>query len=186
LESTVDDSGSYGTSMDKEEVRSMKVAKGNIFYAKLLKGAKHIPKGYSRTERWNRPLAKALGGRSFEADVNVFLKMIIKDPDLELTKNKIEEKVLEVSQLAGMLAFSNKGERAWMFYMETAVSHPLDLFAESWGDNNRMKDSNATRVFWTVGALTGHQWASQNIYFPPVAAVKSSKTKPKLALKPDI
>jgi hypothetical protein len=110
--------------------------------------------------------------------------MITKDPDIELIKNEIEEKVSEVSRQAGMLAFSNKGEQTRMLCMETAVSHPLDLFAESWGDNNRMKDSNATQVFWTVGALTGHQWASQNTYFPPVAAVKSSKTKPKSALKP--
>jgi hypothetical protein len=42
--------------MDKEEVWSMKVAKGNKLYANLLKGAKHIPKGYSRTKGWNRPL----------------------------------------------------------------------------------------------------------------------------------
>jgi hypothetical protein len=66
--------------MDRDEVMLMKVEKGNKLHAKVLKGAKHTPRGYSRTERWNRPLAKAPGGRSFETEVNVFLKMITKDP----------------------------------------------------------------------------------------------------------
>jgi hypothetical protein len=47
-----------------------------------------------------------------------------------------------------------------------------------------MKESNATRVFWTVRELTRHQWASQNVNFSPVATVQPSKTKPKSAIKP--
>jgi hypothetical protein len=42
-------------------------------------------------------------------------------------------------------AFSKEGEWAWMFCMETAISHLLDLFADSWGNNNQMKESNVTR-----------------------------------------
>jgi hypothetical protein len=44
------------------------------------------------------PLAKAPGGCSFDMDVNVFLKMITKDPDLQLTKHEIQDKVSEVSR----------------------------------------------------------------------------------------
>jgi hypothetical protein len=47
-----------------------------------------------------------------------------------------------------------------------------------------MKESNMAYFFWTVGDLTGHQWASQNVNFSPVAAIQPSKTKRKLALKP--
>jgi hypothetical protein len=65
--------------------------------------------------------------------------------------SEIEAKVWEVSRQAGMLAFSYEGERARMFCMETAVSHPFVLFTDSWADNmEQMVESNASRVFWTI------------------------------------
>jgi hypothetical protein len=65
------------------------------------------------------PPGKA-GSRWTERDLNFFLKMITKDPDLELRRNEKEEKVLEVLRQAGMLAFSNKVEGArfrWIFLL---------------------------------------------------------------------
>jgi hypothetical protein len=112
----------------------------------------------------------------------VFLKMITKDPKREVTRHEIEAKVREVSRQAGMLAFSNEGERARMFCMETAVSHPFVLFADSWAENKKqMVESNATRVFWTIGFLTGQQWARQIVKPPPMGP--SGHPKPKSALK---
>jgi hypothetical protein len=106
LEPTADDIVAFETSIDREVVMSMKVVSGNKLYPKLLKGAKRTPRGYSKTEQWDRPLAKAPGGRTFEMDSNIFLKMITKDLEMEVTRHEIEEKVGKVSRQAGMLAFS--------------------------------------------------------------------------------
>jgi hypothetical protein len=98
LESTVND-------MDRDAaVHLMKVLKDSKL---LLKGAKRTPKGYSRTKRWDGPLAKAPRGRSFEMDSNLFLNMMTKDLKVILMSHGIEEMIFEVSRLAGMLAFSN-------------------------------------------------------------------------------
>jgi hypothetical protein len=58
----------------------------------------------------------------------------------------------------GILALlANKGEWAGMFYMETGVSHLVDLFEDSWQDSNgKMIESNATRMFWTIVGLMGY------------------------------
>ena len=182
LEPTADDIAAFGTNIDREAVMLKKVVLGNKLYPKLLQGAKRTPRGYSKTERWDRPLAKVPGGRSFETDSNVFLKMITKDPEREVTRHEIEAKVREVSRQAGMLAFSNEGERARMFCKETAVSHPFVLFADSWAENKtQMVESNATRVFWTIRFLTGQQWARQIVKPPPMGP--SGHPKPKSALK---
>jgi hypothetical protein len=184
LEPTADDIAAFGTGIEREAVMLMTAATGNKLYHKLLQGAKRKPRGYSKTERWDRPLAKAPGGRSFETDSNAFLRLITKDLELEVTRHEIEAKVREVSRQAGMLAFSNEGERARMFCMETAVSHPFVLLADSWDDRkDLMVESNATRVFWTIDGLTGHQWASQIVKPPPMRFSNSSPPKPKSALK---
>jgi hypothetical protein len=107
--------------------------------------------------------------------------MITKDPKRDVTRHEIEAKVREVSRQAETLAFSNEGERARMFCMETAASHPFVLFADSWAENKKqMVESNAKRFFWTIGFLTGQQWARQ-IVKPPMGP--SGHPKPKSALK---
>jgi hypothetical protein len=88
LEPTADDNAAFGMSIDREVVMSMKVVSGNKLYPKLLKGAKRTPRGYSKTERWDCPLAKAPGGRSFETDSNIFLQMITKDLELEVMRHE--------------------------------------------------------------------------------------------------
>jgi hypothetical protein len=109
--------------------------------------------------------------------------MITKDLKSEVTRHEIEANVWEVSRQAGILAFSNEGERARMFCMETVVSHPFVLFADSWAENmEQMVESNASRVFWTIGGLTGQQWARQ-IVKPPPRGPSSGHSKPKSALK---
>jgi hypothetical protein len=108
--------------------------------------------------------------------------MITKDPEREVTRHEIEAKVREVSRQAGMLAFSDEGERARMFCTETAVSHPFVLFADSWAENKKqMVESNATQVFWTIKFLTGQRWARQIVKPPPMGP--SGHPKPKSALK---
>jgi hypothetical protein len=86
-----------------------------------------------------------------------------------------------------MLAFSNEGERARMFCMETAVSHPFVLLADSWAESmEQMVESNTTRVVWTIGVLTGHQWARQTVKPPPMGSLTPrprQQSKPKSALK---
>jgi hypothetical protein len=112
--------------------------------------------------------------------------MVTKHQKLEVTRHEIEEKVREVSRQAGMLAFSNEGERARMFCMETAVSNLLVLFDDSWAERKeQMVESYATRVFWTVGGLMGHQWASQIVKPPPTMGSldPGQQSKPKSALK---
>jgi hypothetical protein len=183
LEPTADAITVFGTRIDREAVMLMKVVSANKLHPKLLKGAKRTPRGYSKAERWDRPLVKAPGGRSFETDSNTFLKMITKDLKSEVTRHEIEAKVRDFSRQAGMLAFSNGGERACMFCVETAVSHPFVLFADSWAENmEQMVESNASQVFWTIGGLTGQQWARQ-IVKPPSREPSSGHSKPKSALK---
>ncbi len=172
LEPTADDIAAFGTGIEREAVMLMTAATGNKLYHKLLQGAKRKPRGYSKTERWDRPLAKTPGGRSFETDSNVFLRMITKDFELEVTRHEIEGKIREVTRQAGMLAFSNEGERARTFCMNTAASHPFGLFADSWAaEKEQMVECNATRVFWTISGLTGHQWASQQVPPPPLGSL---------------
>jgi hypothetical protein len=61
-EPTADDIAASGKNMDREAVMSKKVVSGNKLYPKLLQGAKRTPRGYSKTEQWDRPLAKVPGG----------------------------------------------------------------------------------------------------------------------------
>jgi hypothetical protein len=62
------------------------------------------------------------------------------------------------------------------------VSHPFALFADSWAENTeQMVESNASRVFWTIGVLMGQQWARQTVKPPPRGP--SGHSKPKSVLK---
>ncbi len=80
----------------------------------------------------------------------------------------MEDKVREVGRPAGMLASTREGIWAKKFIVDTGVSHPMDLLAESWQEDGRMREHNPTRLFWVIARLTGNQWTRRNpIYLPP-------------------
>jgi hypothetical protein len=157
----------YRIDMDKGELRKLILEPKNILFAKYTKD-KLKPKPYHKADRWDRPLAKAPGGRSFEADVNKFLQLISKETKKEITRSEMEGKVLEVGRQAGMLASTLEGIWARKFIVDTCVSHPMDLLAESWQDDGRMFEHSTTRLFWVISYLMGNQWTRRNpIYLPP-------------------
>jgi hypothetical protein len=140
----------------------------NTLFKKYTKD-KPKPKPYHKADRWDRPLAKAPGGRSFEVDLNKFLPLISKEIKEDITMRlDMEGKVLEVGRQAGMLASTFQGIWARKFIVDTTVSHHLDLLAEAWQDDGQMMKHNLTRLFWVISHLTGNQWTPQNpFYLPP-------------------
>jgi hypothetical protein len=77
-----------------------------------------------------------------------------------------------------MLASAREGIWAKKFIVDTDVSHPMDLLAESWQEDGRMQEHNPTRFFWVIACLTGNQWTRRNpIYLPP-ETVTTSPDKP--------
>ena len=158
----------YGINMDKARLRTITLDPQNILFNKYTKDQTK-PKPYHKADRWDRPLARAPGGRSFEADANKFLSLIRKEIAEDITRSEMEEKVLEVGRPAGMLASTIEGIWAKKFIVDTSVSHPIDLLVESWQEDGRMREHNPTRLFWVISHLTGNQWTRRNpIYLPHI------------------
>jgi hypothetical protein len=65
----------YRIDMEKGTLRTIVLDPTNTLFAKYTKD-KLKPKPYHKADRWDRPLAKVPGGRSFESDVNKFLRLI--------------------------------------------------------------------------------------------------------------
>jgi hypothetical protein len=155
--------------MDKDLLRTITLDPNNIHTKDKLK-----PKLYHKADCWDRPLAKAPSSRSFEAEANIFLRHISKEIEAGIMRSKMEEQVLGVGGPAGMLASTLEGIWAKQFILDTSVSHPMDLFAKSWQEDDRMIEHNPTRLFWVIAHLTGNQWTRRNpIYLPPEATSKT-------------
>jgi hypothetical protein len=159
----------YGINVDKGLLQTITLDPKNTLFEKYTKD-RPKPKPYHKVNRWDRPLAKVPGGRSFEADVNKFLRLISKETEEDIMRPAMEHKVLEVGRPAGMLASTLEGIWARKFIADTSVSHPMDLLAKSWQEDGRMIEHNPARLFWVIAHLMGNQWTQRNpIYLPPEA-----------------
>jgi hypothetical protein len=85
----------YRIDTDKGMLCTIVLDPANTLFAKYTKD-KLKPKPYHKADRWDRPLAKVPGGRTFEADVNKFLCLIRKEFKEDITRSEMEGKVLEV------------------------------------------------------------------------------------------
>jgi hypothetical protein len=147
----------YRIDIDKGLLRTIVLDPANTLFEKYTKDKpKPKPKPYHKADRWDRPLAKAPGGRSFEVDVNKFLRLISKEIKEDITRSDMEGKVLEVGRQAGMLASTLEGIWARKFIVDTSVSHPMDLLVEAWQDDGWMIKHNPTWLFWVISHLTGN------------------------------
>jgi hypothetical protein len=120
----------YRIDMDKGMLRTIVLDPTNTLFAKYTKD-KLKGKPNHKADRWDRSLARVPGGRSFEADVNKFLRLICKEFKEDITRSEKEGKVLEVGRQAGMLASALEGTWARKFIVDTCASHPMDLLVES-------------------------------------------------------
>jgi hypothetical protein len=128
LASTIDE---FGIEMDQTLLRSIKADNDNKLWKQYCKD-KLRPLAYHEEDRWDRPLAKAPGRKSFESDVNTFLRLITRDLTIHITRHNMEAKVMEVGRQAGMLALTTEGKWVRQFIFNVGVSHPMDLLKESW------------------------------------------------------
>jgi hypothetical protein len=85
----------YMIDMDNGLLRTIVLNPTNTLFEKYTKD-KPKPKPYRKANCWDRPLAKAPGGRIFEVDVNRFLRLISKEIKEDITRSDMEGKVLEV------------------------------------------------------------------------------------------
>jgi hypothetical protein len=74
----------YAIDMDKVLLRSIALDATNTIFHTYTKDQPK-PKPYRKADRWDHPLAKAPGGRSFEVDVNKFLRLIKKEIGEDIT-----------------------------------------------------------------------------------------------------
>jgi hypothetical protein len=134
----------YRIDMDKGMLRTIVLDPMNTLFAKYTKD-KLKPKPYHKANHWDRPLANVPGGRSFEAVVNKFLRLIRKEFKEDIRRSEMEGKVLEMGCQAGMLASTLEGIWARKFIVDTCALHPMDLLVESWQDDGQMIEHKPTR-----------------------------------------